>query len=126
MENTASNSLKLPALMSLDTTGVADYCDQLREVEHQQWRAQCDEVRARKEERVIAVTAHFGGVRGRGEGGEGSHGGEGRGDSALVPVPDQGMVIYRDEGIDDLVSVVLKCICYYFRHFSLTALTIRP
>ena len=47
LENTASNSHKLPTLMSLDTTAASDHCDQLREMEHQQWRAECKEVRAR-------------------------------------------------------------------------------
>ena len=123
MENTASNSHKLPPLMSLDTTAASDHCDQLREMEHQQWRAECNEVRVKMQGRAISVTALSGGGRGQGVGGDGGLGGEGWEIGALVPVPDHSMVPYRDEGLDNLVSVVLKCICYYFPHFSLTALT---
>ena len=52
--------------MSLDTSAAAGHCDQLRVLEHQQWRESCDEIQARKQGRA----AHFGGSQGQGNGGD--------------------------------------------------------
>ena len=130
MANIASNSVKLPSLMSIDTPGAASSCDQMRERERLKWRAQCDVERARSQ--GGAGSTHYSMVRGEvaavggyghGQGGvgsvsDGSHAGEGR---EVVPVP-HGELFYRDEGIDDLVRVLFLYLLIIISFYSLTAL----
>lgn len=98
MENTASSSVKLPSLMSLDTSAVAGPCEELRALDKMQWRAECDRAKALGREarvtyyglqnEVVTRAGGLGGVGGAGNIGEG-----------------------RPMGNDDLVSVVYECIC---------------
>ena len=108
--------------MSLNTSGVAPYCEDMRTSEWQKWRDQCD--RARREGSALDVAANFYGGQGRGEGrrGEGHGEGAGQGGQALVVLPDCSVVEYRDIGDDNLVGAVLMCIYYYFLNFSLRVL----
>ena len=99
--------------MSLDTTGVAEYCERLRDGERQRWRAECDAARARREGGGFPVAANISGGQGRGEG---WHRGEGQGEGVgwsqggqdLALLPDRSVVTYWSQGDGNLVSEFLK------------------
>ena len=64
--------------------------------------------------------------------GRGRHSGEGQGGrvagqdgQALAVLPDRSVVTYQHQGDGNLVSVILRCICYYSLSFSLIVLKIQ-
>ena len=85
--------------MSLDTSAAAGPCEEYREMEKLQWRAQCDKARTLgRDARVIHSGLHHEVVtRAGGLSGVGGAGNVGEG---------------RPMGSDNLVGVVYECICY--------------